>query len=379
MRGGSNRRSDDTSNNWNDRMNSNSNLNRRREGEGHGRKRSFEDIHDSSNNNPPQSSSSAEWRHDRHTQEDYAYTSRRIERRIASSIGAVHGINTRTTTTTSTTTNNSAAANTTSTATSLRRKTEEIIPETSKPAIQEAYIQPEILNRNKRMFGSLMGHLGHAKRKLEEDSSFLEKQSMKLQSAQHRNEEEKKRIEEERKRQIQEEVLDKKITSINNLTTVWKINLEAQKDFLFTETEPRLSWLPAHSNQISRQLLDKRHNEVLRKIAERDMEDNKVIKELRMKAVYTTIPSAPIQNNEKACNNSGSGGDGQDEEGEEKKTTEEEKGEDLADGLRQEGKEELNASEPQEETLVEDSLSSDKLTGESEAQEERKEGVVIME
>jgi hypothetical protein len=37
--------------------------------------------------------------------------------------------------------------------------------------------KPEAVQRNKRLFGALMGHLGVAKRKLEEDSSNVEKKS----------------------------------------------------------------------------------------------------------------------------------------------------------------------------------------------------------
>lgn len=107
-------------------------------------------------------------------------------------------------------------------------------------------------------------------------------------------------------------------------------------------------------------------SQVLRKIAEREMEDNKTIKELRMKAAHT-ISNVPVHND----NDFNSGGDGEDEGGEERKATE--------DDPQQEGQEELNASELQEETLVEDACSSDKLDGESEAQEESKEKVTITE
>lgn len=41
----------------------------------------------------------------------------------------------------------------------------------------DTYKKPEAIQRNKRLFGALMGHLGVAKRKLEEDSTNIEKQS----------------------------------------------------------------------------------------------------------------------------------------------------------------------------------------------------------
>jgi len=45
-----------------------------------------------------------------------------------------------------------------------------------KPSAQEAYQKPEAIKRNKRMFGALMGHLGMAKKKLEQDNDLIEKQ-----------------------------------------------------------------------------------------------------------------------------------------------------------------------------------------------------------
>lgn len=41
----------------------------------------------------------------------------------------------------------------------------------------DAFKEPEAIQRNKRLFGALMGHLGVAKRKLEVDSLNIEKQS----------------------------------------------------------------------------------------------------------------------------------------------------------------------------------------------------------
>lgn len=47
----------------------------------------------------------------------------------------------------------------------------------SKPEIREAYQQPEVLQRSRKMFGSLMGHLGLAKKTLERDSTIIQKQN----------------------------------------------------------------------------------------------------------------------------------------------------------------------------------------------------------
>lgn len=51
------------------------------------------------------------------------------------------------------------------------------VEESSRQIVKDGSLKPEAVQRNKRMFGSLMGHLGIAKRKLEDDSSNIEKRS----------------------------------------------------------------------------------------------------------------------------------------------------------------------------------------------------------
>lgn len=55
------------------------------------------------------------------------------------------------------------------------------LPDTAIPEVRnledEVYKKPEAIQRNKRIFGALMGHLGIAKRKLEEDSLNIDKQT----------------------------------------------------------------------------------------------------------------------------------------------------------------------------------------------------------
>ena len=48
-------------------------------------------------------------------------------------------------------------------------------------------MKPEAKERNKRLFGALMGHLGTAKRKLEEDSSTIDKQSSRQSAVSQKN------------------------------------------------------------------------------------------------------------------------------------------------------------------------------------------------
>lgn len=55
-------------------------------------------------------------------------------------------------------------------------------------------MKPEAKERNKRLFGALMGHLGTAKRKLEEDSSTIDKQSSRQSAVSQKNVLENKRL-----------------------------------------------------------------------------------------------------------------------------------------------------------------------------------------
>ena len=57
------------------------------------------------------------------------------------------------------------------------------------------YKKPEAIQRNKRIFGALMGHLGVAKRKLEEDSSTIEKRSARQTAVVQKNGMESRRLE----------------------------------------------------------------------------------------------------------------------------------------------------------------------------------------
>ena len=57
-----------------------------------------------------------------------------------------------------------------------------------------AHDKPEMMQRNRRLFGALMGHLGTAKRKLEEDSSTIDKQTSRQNAVAHKNGMENKRL-----------------------------------------------------------------------------------------------------------------------------------------------------------------------------------------
>ena len=72
--------------------------------------------------------------------------------------------------------------------------------------------KPEVKQRNKRLFGALMGHLGTAKRKLEEDSSTIDKQTSRQNAVAHKNGMENKRLQ-----QLQREATDSEKLKVSGL------------------------------------------------------------------------------------------------------------------------------------------------------------------
>lgn len=85
----------------------------------------------------------------------------------------------------------------------------------SKPELLEVHNRPDIMNRNKRMFGSLVGHLGLAKKKLEDDSELIKKQQDMAASIAEKKTAEFMKYSEEKK--ITDEVESKKVFYSNIL------------------------------------------------------------------------------------------------------------------------------------------------------------------
>jgi hypothetical protein len=59
---------------------------------------------------------------------------------------------------------------------------------------QEAYSKPVTVQRNKRMFSALMGHLNSAQKTLQKDSSLIEKQDQRKSEASQKNNKESQRV-----------------------------------------------------------------------------------------------------------------------------------------------------------------------------------------
>lgn len=145
--------------------------------------------------------------------------------------------------------------------------------EPSKPEIKEVFTRPEVVNRNKRLLGSLMGHLGQARQRLEKDVDLIKKRKELEEAASERSAKEVDRAEEQRHKAIQLQILNKKIDDITKAAELYTAYLESIAHFIVTDVEPKICWLPANSNKVSKDLLHKRNEDILRLIAERETED----------------------------------------------------------------------------------------------------------
>lgn len=142
------------------------------------------------------------------------------------------------------------------------KTTDEINIVTSKPEIKEVFTNPDVINRNKRLFGSLMGHLGSAQSKLERDSEAIKRQTERIHEVAKKNAEESKRLEALKKQEARKAAYDAKVSMIKTSFETWKSHIEPLSNFIFTEIEPRLAWLPAHHNKTTKEILNRRQEEV---------------------------------------------------------------------------------------------------------------------
>lgn len=140
-------------------------------------------------------------------------------------------------------------------------------------------IQPENRNRNKRMFGSLIGHLGLARKNLEKDV-IINKQNTVATSVLHKNSEESKRLSDLKHNALKNKLANEKKIELETLTKQWRNNLEQLKNFIFTETSPKICWLPAHHNETTNALLKRREEDINELILERERSDTQTINDL---------------------------------------------------------------------------------------------------
>jgi hypothetical protein len=76
---------------------------------------------------------------------------------------------------------------------------------TETPKQQDAYLQPDTVKRDKRMFSALMGHLGRASTSLKDDATLIQKQDKRREMVTKKNQIESNRVAEIQKRVSLEE------------------------------------------------------------------------------------------------------------------------------------------------------------------------------
>lgn len=74
---------------------------------------------------------------------------------------------------------------------------------TSKPEVQDAYSAPDVVKRSKRLFSSLIGHLGSAKKKLDEDQEIIQRQNTLVRSIAQKSTEEFKKLRERKRKEYE--------------------------------------------------------------------------------------------------------------------------------------------------------------------------------
>jgi len=157
--------------------------------------------------------------------------------------------------------------------------------QTSKPEVQVAYTAPEVVNRNKRLFSTLIGHLGSAKKKLEADHENIQRQSSLMRSIAEKNTEEFKKLRLRKRKEyefsVKKKRIEEKVSEIENITKSWKQQMQHITDFILTASEPSIAWIPQHANATTISLINKRREEIEAAIAQREQEDEQKIFELR--------------------------------------------------------------------------------------------------
>lgn len=156
------------------------------------------------------------------------------------------------------------------------------------PKAAKEVVKTEVAQRNKRMFGSLLGHLGLAKRKLEKDSELIGKQTAVTSAVSQKNQDELQRVNDLKLNESITTRLDAKKQKLEDLTAAWKAKTEPLANFIFTKTEPRIPWLPVQHTPATTELLEARKLEVAQWIEEREAEDKR-----QLEAFEASLPARP--------------------------------------------------------------------------------------
>lgn len=114
----------------------------------------------------------------------------------------------------------------------------------------------QMVSANKKKFGMLTGHLGKAKKKIEEDSTFLKNQQSK------------------RSLLSRLQSIDMEITKIDKAREEWQEKtITTNEDCLFTIIEPSLRWKPNKHSKETSTLVEERQEQTRLLLAEREEAD----------------------------------------------------------------------------------------------------------
>eukprot|EP01038_Epipyxis_sp_PR26KG_P007659 gene7659-10422_t len=166
---------------------------------------------------------------------------------------------------------------------------------TSKPEMKTVYLSEETLNRNKKMFSTaILGHLGRAQKKLEQDSDLIQKQTSRIAAVSQKNSDNMKKLlllqrkqeEEARLKQIVNEKrkkFDAKVKELQGQSLEWQNSIEKSAQLLATVTIPSINWVPKQHNVTTTEMLENRKAEIQELKNKRVLQDKQKISELEHK------------------------------------------------------------------------------------------------
>lgn len=144
--------------------------------------------------------------------------------------------------------------------------------EKAAPPVEAAASNKGAQDRNRRMFGSLMSHLGKAKQAIVKDSKIIEKQHTIVETASKRNTLDGKI-----------KAIEGEVTEIKTKKDKWVGDLEAISHLMLTISTPQITWLPAKHNEVTRALLEREKEKRSRATVQRLKGDDAKVAELLAK------------------------------------------------------------------------------------------------
>lgn len=150
------------------------------------------------------------------------------------------------------------------------------------PSAAAAAVAKGAQDRNRRMFGSLLSHLGKAKQAIAKDSKTIETRQTIVETASKRN------------------TLDGKIKAIEGTVKdikksndKWVDEMEARSNLFLTQCSPHITWLPATHNDVTRKMLAEKKDKFELELEERRRGDAAKVAELEAKKKVMAVKRVP--------------------------------------------------------------------------------------